>query len=618
MATYEGFLGTFLGHVARTPEQPAVIHSRHSLAGDVEEVGMYAELDASARRLAVWLQQRCAPGDRALLLYPQGLSFVRAFLGCLYAGVAPVVAPPAGGDRRQQERTAAVARDAGTRVALTEAAELETLAGWLAESGLGEVAAAATDDDATFAGVDPREWARPVLDASSTAFLQYTSGSTSTPRGVIVSHGNLEHNARVLTDSFGFTPAMPTCSWLPMFHDMGLILTLLTPLYLGSTTVLLAPADFLRRPQRWLELISRHRAAITAAPNFAFDLCVRRVTDEQIAELDLSGWLVAVSGAEPIDPATLARFTERFAPAGFRAETFAPGYGLAETTLGVSGTPLDEAPVVRTVDAEALSRHLLLPARGDGPSVDVVSSGLVNDFDVRIVDPQTLRQLPDGEIGEVWVSGTSVTQGYWRKPEETDRIFQAVTADGEGPFLRTGDLGALDGRRIYVTGRLKEMLIIHGRNLYPHDIERELRAVDELFAFRQTTAFSVRARQEEVVVVQELRAPDLDEPALRDLADRVKAALGEALGVRVGNVVFVRTGQICRTTSGKLQRNRTRALFEANALDVLYESLLPDVRARFRAADAVPATAAVPATTTGAGVDASPTVPAAAAAVGTW
>jgi acyl-CoA synthetase (AMP-forming)/AMP-acid ligase II len=584
-----GFLGTFLDSVARAPGQAAVIHSRYSPGGDVEEVATYANLDRSARRFAAWLRQHCEPGDRTLLLYPQGLEFVRAFLGCLYAGVAPVVTPSPDGSRRRLERTAELARDSGARLALTGTASSASLKDWLATAGFGHVLVAATDgagtfDDAdpTFADADPRGWPGLIPEPSSTAFLQYTSGSTSTPRGVVVSHGNLEHNLRTSIDGFALDSDMATCSWLPMFHDMGLIMTLLTPLYLGATTVLLSPQEFLRRPYRWLQLISRHGAAFSAAPNFGYDLCARLVTDEQLAGVDLSGWHVAVNGAEPIDPSTLERFAGRFAPMGFRAEAFAPGYGLAENTLVASG---NRGPVARMVDTGALSRSQLVPASPRAPATTIVSSGRVIGSEIRIVDPRTRRQLPDGEIGEIWVRGASVTQGYWGKPADTAATFHACTDEGEGPFLRTGDLGALDGQWVYVTGRLKDMMIIHGRNLYPHDVEQQVRSVDPAFADRHGAAFSVQGRQkEEVVVVQELRGPGLDEVTLRDLANRIEAGLHESFGVHVGNVVFVRPGQICRTTSGKLQRNRTRALFQSNDLQVLYETLTPAVRDRYRPA----------------------------------
>jgi acyl-CoA synthetase (AMP-forming)/AMP-acid ligase II len=587
MSTFEGYLGGFLDRVARVPGRAAVIHVRYSPEGDVEEVATYAGLDRSARRFAVWLRQRCEPGDRALLLYPQGLEFVRAFLGCLYAGVVPVVTPPPEGNRSRLERAAELTRDANAALALTNTASAGALKDWLAATDFGHVLVAATDDDDAFTDADPRDWSRPIPESTSTAFLQYTSGSTSTPRGVVVSHGNLEHNVSTLIDGFGLDSGMTTCTWLPMFHDMGLILTLLMPLYLGTTTVLISPEEFLRRPYRWLQLISRHRAAVTAAPNFAYDLCARLVTDAQMAGIDLSGLQVAISGSEPVSPQTLERFSRRFASVGFRFEAFAPGYGLAENTLVVSGS---RGATVRNVDAGALSRNRLSPATSGTPASEIVASGPVIGSEVRIVDPQTRRPLPDGEIGEIWVRGTSVTHGYWGKSAETVRFFHAFTGEGEGPFLRTGDLGALDDRRVYVTGRLKDVMIIHGRNLYPHDVEQQVRSVDPVFADRHGAAFSVQGSlAEEVVVVQEVRGAGLDEGSLRDLARRVTAALSEALGVHVGNVVLVRPGQVCRTTSGKLQRSRTRALFQSNGLKAWYETLTPDVRDRYRvAAQALP------------------------------
>ncbi|MCK9877845.1 fatty acyl-AMP ligase [Frankia sp. Ag45/Mut15] len=574
------FVRMLTQHAERAPDRQAVIFCRNSLGGDIEQSLSYAELDRAARLIAAGLAECCARGDRVLLLYPQGLDFVCGFVGCLYAGLLPVVAPPTG-DRAKLGRIALIAADAEISAILTVPAEHASVADVLAAEGHPPVPILDIGDLVHPDTAAP--WQPVQAEPGDTAFLQYTSGSTSTPRGVVVSHGNLVHNIRLLLAGLGWEPGQVCCGWIPMFHDMGLILTLLSPLYLGTTTVLLAPSDFLRRPYRWLHLVSRYRATITAAPNFAYELCVRRVTDAQLADLDLdlSAWRIAVCGAEPVDAGTLRRFADRFAPAGFRLSSFAPGYGLAETTLALSTTHVDEPPRIREVDAEQLAAHRLVPATG-GRSTALVASGRIGDNDVRIIDPQTRQELPDGLVGEVWVRGASVTGGYWRRPDLTAELFQARTAGGETGFLRTGDLGCTEDSWLFVTGRLKEVLIVHGRNLYPQDIERELCGLHAAFGERTSSAFSVPAPTEEIVVVQEIRPAGLAAP-LPELASLVKARLSSSLGTRVANVVFVAPGRVPRTTSGKLQRGLLRDRFMRNELKVLFEDLLPELRRRYRA-----------------------------------
>ncbi|MER7757471.1 fatty acyl-AMP ligase [Kitasatospora sp. NPDC097643] len=579
----------FQRHAREIPETPAVIHARETADGLVEDSLTYGRLDHEARLVATALRKDLAPGDRVLLLHPEGLEFARTFIGCLYAGLVPVVAPPHGRNPAQRARTEQIIRDAGCALLLAPADERAVLLDWLDTVGLHEVAVGATDS-AWFDGGVVEPAAFPVPEAEHTAFLQYTSGSTSAPRGVVVSHGNVAHNARQLIELFGWTADMRFCSWLPMFHDMGLIQGLLTPLVLGATTVHFAPAVFLKRPCRWLELISRHRAAVSAAPNFAYELCARRVTDDQLTGLDLSSWQVAGNGSEPIDWITLERFAERFASVGFRASAFATGYGLAESTLAVTGTPLDEAPVGAVVDRSALSTGTLRPAEPGRPDVRLVSSGRVGDYELRIVDPATGETLPDGSVGEIWIRGGSVAQGYWRKPEETARVFHATAADGTGPFLRTGDLGALLDDRLYVTGRLKDTIVLNGRNIYPHDIERMMSSLDPAFGGLPAAAFAVQGgRFEEIAVVQELRVGVHGEEELRALVRRTKAVLGADLGVPVGSVALVETGQVPRTTSGKIQRVRARELLLGGGLKVVHEELSRDVAGlcRARAAESV-------------------------------
>ena len=574
MTAFEGLVARLARHAREVPERRAVVFCRGDGDSYTETGITFRELHRQACATASWLYRHTAPGDRVMLLYPQGIEFVVAFLGCLYAGRVPVATPLPAANRGHAERTDRVVRDAGIRLVLTEPAQVDEVTAWL---GAPELTVRALESG------DPGEWTDPGVGPGTLAFLQYTSGSTSAPRGVMVSHGNIEHNIRTMTAIHGWHERITFCSWLPTYHDMGLIAMLLGPLYLGGTVVLLSPTDFLKRPFLWLTLVADYRAQVSCAPNFAYELCARRITDAQLARLDLSGWVSACNGAEPIDPATLTRFAERFAPAGFRFDAFAPGYGLAEATLCVSGTHPDEPIALREVDPAALERDEVRPPRPGGARRTLCASGRVGDHTVRIVDPVTREVLPAGRVGEIWVASGSVAQGYWRRPQETEATFRARTADGGGPFLRTGDLGILeDSGLIYVVGRLKEVLVVHGRNLHPHDIERTVTDLDEAFTGRTCCAFSVQVPQEEIVVVQEVRPTRLDGPAAAALTDLIRREVSGALGVRVANVALVRVGRIPKTTSGKIRRTLTRELFRSGDLEALHEDLDPATRARFR------------------------------------
>jgi acyl-CoA synthetase (AMP-forming)/AMP-acid ligase II len=553
---------------AHRPHHPAVrFHRAASGDAPAETTLTYDELDRQARAVAVGLRD-LAGGSRVLLAHAPGLSFVTCFLGCMYAGLVPVPVPPPTGHRHQVQRSVGIARDCDATVVLTDPDGRPAVAEWLRQSDLDHVLCRTAEG----LDADASDWV-PVPRAEI-AFLQYTSGSTSEPKGVMVGHANLADNIELMRRSHGWRAEDVFCSWLPVHHDMGLIAMLLTPLYLGATTVLFPAMDFLKRPFLWLQLLDRYRATVSCAPNFAYELATRQITDAQLQQLDLSAWRYACNGAEPIDAGTLTRFADRFAPAGLRPSALLPGYGLAEATLYVSGSRRDTPPVVLGADPDALARDRLASARPPAPSVALVSSGVVRDLDVRIVDPDTRRPLPARHVGEVWIRGGSVARGYWNRPEETAETFAARTDGGDGPFLRTGDLGAFDGDELFITGRRKEMLIINGRNLYPHDIEREAADVHPVFAALPGCVFSVPGRHgEAIVLVQEVRSRGLSETDLHGYARVAKSTLSTRLGVQVSNVVFVRPGHVLRTTSGKIQRRRMREQFLAGALEPLYADL---------------------------------------------
>ncbi|MEV0263474.1 fatty acyl-AMP ligase [Streptomyces sp. NPDC050617] len=545
-----------------------------------DDTWSYAALDAETRKVAAWLQTHCAAGDRVLLLYPEGLHFTAAFLGCLYAGMVAVPSSLPGQYVYQRRRVTSIADDAGASAILTDTATLPSVREWAEAEGRTAIALAATD---TADLADPDAWTEPAQDRDTLALLQYTSGSTGDPKGVMVSHGNLLHNAMCLTKPFGMTDRSRFGSWIPHYHDMGLMALLIPPLLLGGSCVLMSPTTFLKRPHWWLKMIDVYDLDWSPAPNFAYELCARMVTDEQLAGLDLSRWTYAPNGSEPVQAATLTAFAKRFAPAGFRSDAFAPCYGLAESTVFVSGTGPRE-PVVRRADAEALANDEFRAVDGSRAGRDVVSNGRADEYDVRIVNPRTLEPLPEGGIGEIWLRGPSVAHGYWGNEEATREVFRARTADGQEGFLRTGDLGTLHDGEILTTGRLKEVLIIRGRNLYPQDIEYELRAQHSELVGLFGAAFSVPyqdqtsgATENLLVITHELRGRHSEED-MAALASAIKRTVSREFGASASGVVLVRRGGIRRTTSGKIQRTAMRDLLLAGGLTIVHLDADPKLR----------------------------------------
>ncbi|ROQ67125.1 acyl-CoA synthetase (AMP-forming)/AMP-acid ligase II [Streptomyces sp. 840.1] len=581
MTSFRTFTELVLTRTAALGAEDAFIFLRDDTGGSAPEHLTYAGLDREARRIASLLQENRAAGRQVLLLYPSGTDFIKAFTACLYAGAVAVPATLPTEQGQHFARVSGILRDAEVRVVLTDSAQAPEISAWLAAEGMNDVLCLATDD--TTLG-DAGAYVQPSLNPQDLAFLQYTSGSTSDPKGVMVSHGNLLANEAAIQRSAGTTSESRFGGWLPFYHDMGLIGHILHPLYIGGSAALMSPTSFLRRPYRWLKMIDDYGVTIGGGPNFAFDLCVRRVTDEQLGTLDLSRWTAAANGAEPIRRETVRAFTERFAPTGFRAESFFPCYGMAETTLLVSGTPLGLSPVNRAVDPAALEQGRLgVPAEG-GPSRTLVSSGVVHaeDFEVRIVDPETFLEQPQGGVGEIWVKGDSVASGYWKRPLTNEEIFDAHITDAEGNrddggWLRTGDLGALEDGQLYVTGRLKEIVIFAGRNLYPQDVERAVQSSDGSLGFGSGAVFSVETDREHLIIVQEVRASAVSTD-LRAVATGAQSLIGKEFNVSAGNVVLVRPGTIRKTTSGKIQRTLMRKLFLQGALTPLYEVLEPAVR----------------------------------------
>ncbi|MEH0554909.1 fatty acyl-AMP ligase [Streptomyces sp. B21-101] len=573
---YGTFTRLLLDRAQALGDTTAHVFVRDTGAATAAEHLTYGELDRTARTLALRLHERGAQGRPVLLLHPPGPDFLKAFAGCLYAGAIAVPAPLPGDRGERLHRLTGIIKDTGAQLVLTDIAHAPDVSLWLATAGRGDVVCLATDVDEDDG---PDDWRPPTTGPDDLAFLQYTSGSTSQPRGVMVSHRNLLANQEVMRRALGTTAADRFGGWLPHYHDMGLIAHLLHPLWLGSASVQMAPSAFIKRPVRWLRMIEEHGVTIGGGPNFCYDLCLRRITDEQVAGLDLSRWRLALNGAEPVRAQTLEAFTRRFAAAGLDAAAVYPAYGLAEATLMVSGGAPGRPYGRLTVDQPGLEHDALRAPTPRAAARILVSSGRADGFDVRIVDPVDGRELPAGRVGEIWLRGDSVAQGYWRKPLETAETFHAVLAGagGDGGYLRTGDLGALDGGELYVTGRLKEVIILNGRNIYPQDVEWALREVSPALGACHGAVFTVGADREQLVVVQEVRAPHADQSRLHALACRMQALIGRDFDVPVGNVVLVRPGTLRRTTSGKTQRTLMRRLFLEDRLSPLFEVLDPQV-----------------------------------------
>ena len=566
---FETVAGILAHRAKATPQNVAF---RFLLDGEQQEdVWSYAKLDAAARSIATALRTREVIGERALLLYAPGPDYIAAFFGCLYAGAIPVPAYPPDPTRlaRTLPRLQAIIRDSGASIALTtegikemaEAMLSETLEdgrplNWIATDAV--VAGGAS-------GEAPHEAKR-----SDVAFLQYTSGSTTSPRGVMVTHANLLHNFAEIMKRSGPKENFAAVSWLPPYHDMGLIGGILSPIYEGLPVTLMSPLDFLQRPFRWLDAMSRYKCTATAAPNFAYDLCVRKVTAAQRKTLDLSNWVVTFDGAEPIDAGTIERFVEAFGPCGFRRETFLPCYGLAEGTLIVSGVDWDKAPTTREFSAAGIANGLATDPIGPQDTYRLVGSGRsIGEQRIEIVQPETCRRTAPGEIGEIWLQGPSITAGYWNREEQTQATFKARLdgAGQEGEFLRTGDLGVMVDGELFVTGRIKDLIIIAGANHYPQDIERTIESAHPSVRPGSTAAFSVPVEgSERLVVVAETETPRSPEEA-KEIVTALRKAVAEGHQLSAHAIVLMKKGAVPRTSSGKIQRHQCRDGYLAGTLE---------------------------------------------------
>ncbi|MCC5669557.1 AMP-binding protein [Nostoc sp. CHAB 5784] len=555
----------------RALQQPSQVAYTFLVDGETQEVSLtYQALDQKARSLAAFLQSMKATGERALLLYPPGLEFIVAFFGCLYASVIAVPAYP---PRRNQRMTRlqAIVKDAQASFALTTTSVLTNIEHSLKQEP--ELAALHYIATENITNNFALSWEPLKISSDTLAFLQYTSGSTGTPKGVMVSHGNLLHNEEMIKMAFQHTEKSIVVGWLPLFHDMGLIGNVLQPLYLGIPSFLLSPTTFLQKPLRWLMAISRYKATTSGGPNFAYDLCIDKITPSQRSQLDLSSWEVAFSGSEPVRAETIERFSATFKDCGFKRSTFYPCYGMAETTLIVSGGLKTDPPVIRSLKDHAFNQNLVETATADQEDTRAIVSVGRSCLDQKIViaNPESLTKCPEGQIGEIWVCGSSVAGGYWKKPQETQQTFNAQLQDtGEGPFLRTGDFGFLLDGELFVTGRIKDMIIIRGKNHYPQDIELTVQKSHPALRPNCGAAFSVEIKGvEQLVIVQEVERSYLRQLEIDEVVRAVCQAVSEQHQLQVYAVVLLKTATIPKTSSGKIQRHACRDGFLNGSLDVV-------------------------------------------------
>lgn len=538
--------------------------------GHAEDRLTYGQLDQRASAIASLLLERAKPGDRALINHLPGLDYVASFFGCLYAGITAVpVYPPRLNPR--MDRLNAIIEDVKPAVALSSSAIIDSLTPHVdANPSLRKTLWLSTDEAAIAGNHHPL----PDISPESLAFIQYTSGSTSHPKGVMLTHANVSANLAGIQHYFQGEDTEVSAFWLPPYHDMGLIGGIVMPIYRSVPAILMSPFTFLLRPFRWLQAISHYRAAYSGGPNFAYELCVRRVTDDQLSKLDLSHWHIAFCGAEPVRAETMKRFSEKFSACGFHPKALFPCYGMAETTLMVTGSQKKKHFLTCSVDRHALENHgiALTSEAGARSSRTLVGCGKpIPGHRLRIVNPETFEPCPEKTVGEIWFSGPSVAKGYWEQPDETQRAFQAKPDDpfDSNAYFRTGDLGfVLDGE-LYVTGRIKDLVIIRGRNYYPQDIEYTVQNAHPSLETASCAAVAVEKDEEErLVIIQEV-----DRKTKEDEWDVIARAISHKVledhDIIPSAVSLIRSNTMPLTSSGKVQRHASRKMFLSGELEEL-------------------------------------------------
>lgn len=528
--------------------------------GEEAESLTYADLQRRILTLAGYLQQSFNKGERALLLYRTGIEFIISFMACEFCGIISIPMSLYAKKSPHFHRIKHIMQDADVNLILTTSKLHAEVSEWLAETPYSTIPCLPSDTLAS-----EHIWHPTDINLDDLAFLQYTSGSTGNPKGVMVSHGNLIHNCLLIKHKYHHNHNTVMGGWLPFYHDMGLIGLILQSLYIGASLVLMSPVGFVKHPMNWLKAISTYRINTSGGPNFCFEHCVDKADDEKLAGIDLSHWHACFNGSEPIKEQTIERFSERFARYGFDRKQFYPCYGMAETTLFVSGGTPGVAHETLCVDREALATNkVIFQQPNANAAIVLVSSGQAYDLDVIAVDPLTYVRLPDDKVGEIWIHGKSVAQGYWERAEQNREIFHAELIPSDGKrYLRTGDMGFLHLNEIYITGRQKDLVIVNGRNIYPQDIENHIQNFDPLFAGGLSAAFGLEGeRGERVVVVQEInKRHGLENQQLNQLITKLHYEISRYFEIPVTRITLIARGTLPRTTSGKVQRRRTKDMW---------------------------------------------------------
>jgi acyl-CoA synthetase (AMP-forming)/AMP-acid ligase II len=535
----------------------------------VEHPITYGELDAKSRRLGSCLRNSIARGERAVMLYPPSIDYIVAFFACQYTGIIAVPSYPPF-SQRTLAQFISIMQDANPKRILSTKTIADSFKSMLSGESQQQICPEwmwMDTDDPEDAGIEP------VFTTYDISFLQYTSGSTSKPKGVMLTHGNLLHNLFLIRQCFGHHEGSRGVIWLPPYHDMGLIGGILQPLYAGFPVYLFSPLSFLKKPLRWLQAITRYKATTSGGPNFAYELCIRKITPDQCKDLDLSSWDLAFNGAEPVQPSTLKRFSESFKECGFDARAFYPCYGLAESTLIVSGGRKESPTFIKTFDMDALRGNIIRETDGEDvqKKMYVGCGSSLAQGEIIIVDPEMRIECDPDRIGEIWVKGPSVAIGYWNNPAETEKSFHAHLQDSnEGPYLRTGDLGFFHQGELFITGRIKDMIIHRGMNIYPHDIERSAEQSHPSLRRGCNAAFSIDDLNENrIVLLQEITCSpaEIEDGKIQEIISSIRTAVAVNLGIQVHDIALVRNNTLLKTSSGKIQRNACRAAYLSGALD---------------------------------------------------
>ncbi len=568
------FIDILYEHGRNHPDKPAYIFL---LDGENREIRItYKQLIVKAKMLAHQLGEYTGKGDRVILFYPPGLEYIIAFYACMFQGLIAVPAYPP--ELRNVNRINAIVNNSKAAIALCskdvrdKGPTIEILSSL---NGPGKVLKVLCTDVLNEPEADVS--IKVNISPDDIAFLQYTSGSTSTPKGVMVSHKNLTANCSLIAKHFELNNDDLGISWLPPYHDMGLIGGLLQPVFVGISCVTMSPASFSRKPLRWLQAITNYKHlgnVVCGGPNFAYEMCCKFINDQYLDELDLSGWRLAYNGAEPVRADTLKKFTKKFSKTGFKYQSFNPVYGMAEGTLIISSGNLSVGPVVKNFDTDSLEIHEACEVNNDHPKqIELVGCGKTLDSQkIAIVDPNTFKMKEDNNIGEIWVMGPSIAQGYWQNEEATQSTFQAFISDtNEGPFMRTGDLGFFDNEKnLFITGRIKELIIIRGQNYYPHDLEETAEQACEQLRPSCGGAFSIDHKNEEVLVlVYELQRKYRNKADPDGIKFLLKDAFAKKYGLNIHDIVLIETSSFPKTSSGKLQRQLAKEMYLNKNLKLL-------------------------------------------------